>query len=421
MIIYKSYDNSPKEAHFSELLGANSSARVMKITVEQLPAEAEYEMDDATLASELLYMIKDQPGFADTFSMAADSDLKILFDRTPMDMREAISDAANMSISEAFGGCAVCIVLPPKTAGKEQIKLLSADGAALAALDVPSPCTFQDVADVLSEKLEGADLTLTKIAAPAKIGLVRYTLMDFVASTEVVKGVADKVMVLPPFKRPPAPPEALSQLQLELPPGAQERTTEPGGIEAGPDGTDGDAAKYQADALAACQHTIATSKSGGNSPEGRTWMSKLSAGLLNFAATNPASDKQSRHGWYTCTLCTVTNQIDSAHGGTLRHVGGVGHVKKWLAVYPAGTTTAVEVRAFLPRVWGGARIEATTQFKVAQVKRQQKARLDQVIAGVAAVGSPVPQANAAPTTPETVTAATVMGAATAAAANLAAM
>ena len=33
-------------------------------------------------------------------------------------------------------------------------------------------------------------------------------------------------------------------------------------------------------------------------------------------------------------LCTVTNQIGSAHGGTLRHVGGVSHVKKWLAANP---------------------------------------------------------------------------------------
>ena len=112
----------------------------------------------------------------------------------------------------------------------------------------------------------------------------------------------------------------------------------------------------------------------------------------------------------------MTNQIDSAHGGTLRHVGGVSHVKKWLA-------TEKTVRALLPPVWGGQRTQATSAFKQAVVKRQAKTRMDQVVAAATAttgpLGSPAPGATVTPTTPAT--AGAVMGAAAAAAANLAAM
>jgi hypothetical protein len=118
----------------------------------------------------------------------------------------------------------------------------------------------------------------------------------------------------------------------------------------------------------------------------------------------------------------VTNQIDSAHGGSLRHVGGAVHVKKWLAANPLAATTADAVRGCLPKVWGGARILATTQFKASAAKRQQKERTKQLVDAATAVplGSPVPKGAApSPTTPGTTFA--VMGAATAMAANLAAM
>ena len=132
------------------------------------------------------------------------------------------------------------------------------------------------------------------------------------------------------------------------------------------------AVKFNTDRLAKTSTVIATSRSGGDDPAGRAWMARLSAGLLTLAPTNPASSKGCKTSWYTCAMCTVTNQIDSAHGGTLRHVGGVMHVKKWLVANPQAdaTITAGTVRALLPPVWGDMRMQATTQFKVAAANRQ---------------------------------------------------
>ena len=62
---------------------------MMKIKVQQLPAEAEYEIDGETLASELFSTIKEQPGFGDTFTLAATGAVKISFDGTfPMEATE---------------------------------------------------------------------------------------------------------------------------------------------------------------------------------------------------------------------------------------------------------------------------------------------------------------------------------------------
>lgn len=139
--------------------------------------------------------------------------------------------------------------------------MLSADGEALAALVVPSPCMFKDLNDVLGQQLEGADLTLTEICAPAKVGLLRFKLQAFEPSDEVVEGVSLKVMVAPPFKRPNAPPEALSELHLELPRGAKERELgEVGGGEA--DAAFAIDTAYQAEQLEKMLKDIRDSKSG---------------------------------------------------------------------------------------------------------------------------------------------------------------
>ena len=81
---------------------------------------------------------------------------------------------------------------------------------------------------------------------------------------------------------------------------------------------------------------------------------------------------------------------------------------------------AASICALLPSVWGGKRVAATTQFKAAVQRREQKDVLRKVIAGATAgaASSPAPGAATVPATPST---ADVMAASAAVAAELAQM
>jgi hypothetical protein len=172
----------------------------MQIKVEQPPAAQEtYEIDGETRTSEFLSTIAGQPGFGNTFTMAAEGKVMISFDGDhAQDALEAMTEAAlyGETIAIAFGDAAVRILLPPKVANKDQIKLVTANGEALAALVVPSPPSFKDVVDALKILFEGADLTLSDICAPAKNSTIaRFKLQMFDQSSDVIEGVAAKVSV----------------------------------------------------------------------------------------------------------------------------------------------------------------------------------------------------------------------------------
>ena len=168
----------------------------MQIKVGQSEVEETYEIDDSTLASGLLSTINEQPGFADKFTTAVHGVVLISFDGDhSQDAKEVLAEAGDVVLPDAFGSCAVCVLLPPKVAGKDQIKLLSANGEPQVALVVPSAPTFKDVLESLEEKYEGVDLTLFELCAVAKNGFARFKLHIFDASSDVIEGVSAKVRV----------------------------------------------------------------------------------------------------------------------------------------------------------------------------------------------------------------------------------
>jgi hypothetical protein len=294
---------------------------------------------------------------------------------------------------------AITLMMTPAVRPSMVLRIVFDDESEAGILTVDNS---ENAAQILAslQLLYDGDVAASRVEFPSKApGKWIVFAGAFTNSTKqhLLSRVTAAVMRMPTVIRAPTP-EGLAGLRVKLALGcstmAPEAEAVPGGGEPGGGKPDGDATQFSAGKLAKLERVVATSKSGGDDPEGRAWMSKLSVGLLTFAATNPASDKVSKTGWFTCTLCAVTNQIDSVHGGSLRHVGGAGHVKKWLAANPLAATTADAVRACLPKVWGGARILATTQFKASAVKRQQKERIKQVIDAATAVplGSPVPGA-----------------------------
>ena len=99
--------------------------------------------------------------------------------------------------------------------------------------------------------------------------------------------------------------------------------------------------EYHATKLACLEKTILTSRSGRDGC--RVWMSRLCADVLVFS--QEALGKTSTTGFYHCSLCDVTNRIDDAFAGPLRHCGGTAHIREscralvyyllvyWIATY----------------------------------------------------------------------------------------
>jgi hypothetical protein len=395
----------------------------LPVSCEMGAANATFDVLSDTPVGELGTALIAMEGWAATFPGPPPSAIAVYLHGALMSLADILESAGDACTLGEIG--AITLMMTPAIRPSVALRIVFDDGSAAGILMVDD---YENTAQILArlQQLYDGDVPASRVEFPSKVpGKWIVFASAFTDTTEqhLLNRVTAAVKRMPTIIRAPTP-EGLAVLRVKLAPGcssmapeaeAPEAEAVPGGGE-----PNGDATQYSAGELAKLEGVIATSKSGGNNPEGRAWMSKLSAGLLTFAATNPASDKVSKTGWYRCTLCAVTNQIDSAHGGSLRHVGGTGHVKKWLAANPLAAPTADAVRASLPNVWSGARTLSTTQFKASAFKRQQKERMKQAMDAVTAVplGSPIPGAAPNPTTPGT---ATVMGAATAMATNLAAM
>ena len=359
----------------------------MEIKVVQPPAaEQTYAIDGATAAKELLSTVAEQPGFADAFTMAATGAVLISFDGSmALRAEDLIREVGDATIADAFAGCAVSIHLPAKATGKEQLKLLSSNGETLPALVVPSPCTFKDLSDGLSALFEGADLSQTELCTPAKTGLARFKLSVFDPNSEVVASVSEKVVALPPFKRPAAPPEALGELHLQLP---QEAVARP----VAPQDAVEELAEYQEKKLEQMLHDIATSKSGETAD--RAFVKAL-AEQANVTFTLASGDNQPSKqgdatGYVHCGLCCVHLTFGKASCGVLKHCCGKGHVAKWLPLAAIPGLTIEGAREKCGTVWGSGRNELTKQAKVAKNKQAEKAtaaRINQHVAAAMAAGA----------------------------------
>jgi len=368
-------------------------AVTMEIKVVQ-PAAAEqtYAIDGTTAAKDLLSTVAEQPGFADTFTMAATGAVLIAFDGSMAQRAEEfIREVGDATVAEAFAGCAVSIHLPPKAVGKEQLKLLSSNGETLPALVVPSPCTFKDLSDGLSALFEGAELSQTELCTPAKTGVARFKLSVFDPNSEVVASVSEKVVALPPFKRPAAPPEALGELHLQLPQEAVARAVAPQDAVA-------ELAAYQEKKLKQMLHDIATSKSGDSAD--RAFVKAL-AEQANITFTLASGDNQPSKqgdatGYVHCGLCCVHLTFGKASCGVLKHCCGKDHVAKWLPLAAIPGLTIEGAREKCGTVWGSGRNELTTQAKAAKGEKARRAHTQCVAqhiavamaAGAAPIGTP---------------------------------
>ena len=248
-----------------------------------------------------------------------------------------MADFVEMAGSTCLGDVgALRLLMTPGIRAAVALHVVFDDESAAGIVNIDDSATATAILAALQLLFDG-QVASSRVEFPSKLqGKWLELAGAFTDAAEhvLLRRVTAAVEAMPAFIRAPTP-KGLADLRVKLAPGCSALA----GLAPEPElpGTAADdaaAAEYSAAELGKMQKFIATSKSGGDDPAGRAWMAKLGAGLLTFAATNPDSAKKSKTGWYTCTLCTVTNQIDSAHGGTLRHVGGVSHVKKWLAANP---------------------------------------------------------------------------------------
>ena len=109
---------------------------------------------------------------------------------------------------------------------------------------------------------------------------------------------------------------------------------------------------------------------------------------------------------FTCDLCEdgSVRQKDSAHGGSLRHMCGDGHLKKLLASQcpelgaNAVGEAATDLATHLPLCYTKGRKANTTQF---QAGKQRKEAASRVKAAAAVLTAPE-QAQREPATPTTI-------------------
>jgi hypothetical protein len=212
------------------------------------------------------------------------------------------------------------------------LHVVKSDGSQFGSLELRESATYADLLGALREKYTG-DVSEMAVQYPAKKEGLWLSLSPVPPPESSLLGATEKsISGLLPFLKPSVP-TTINALRVCMPadaalkPATRQAASEPAEAE----GEGADPSGFSASQLKALAKVIATSKSGGENPVGREWAAKLAEGLLTFSEKNAASAKVSSTGWYSCSLCPVTGQIDSAHGGTLRHVCGVGHVKKWLA------------------------------------------------------------------------------------------
>lgn len=371
-------------------MAAEQPVTIVEIKVVQPPAAVcTYAIDGATAAKELLSTVAEQPGFADVFTMTATGTVLVAFDGSMAQVaEEVLREVGDATIADAFAGCAVCIHLPPKATDKEQLKLLSSNGETLPALVVPSPCIFKDISDVLSALFEGAELSQTELCTPAKTGVARFKLSLFDASSEVISCVSEKVVALPPFKRPASPPEALSELYLQLPQEAVARPVAP---------QDAEEDTYQEKKLAQMLNDVAKSQSGASAD--RAFVKTLceQANLtFTLVSGNPNGNPNKlgdSTGYVYCGVCSVHVTFGKASCGVLKHCCGKDHIAKWLPLAAIPGLTAETAGGKCGSVWGSKRNELTTQTKVAKGRQEEKAKTarvtQQVTAAMAAGAAPL--------------------------------
>lgn len=372
--------------------------------------EATFEVPSTTLLVDLWSALESMPGWNDQgLSGPTPTAVEVSISGMVLpvaDFLDSMGDGATLDDA----GPISFIINDAATTNPEPVclKVYAADGTTeVATLTLPaSELTAAQLLQQLDTMFEG-DVRASTVQFPSNLAGKWWPLPASLTDdmeTPLLARVSAKIDSMPVKMQPPKP-EGVESLRIRL--AAEVSVIETAeGADAATGDTDPDAAKFNADKLASLTKVIATSKSGGDQA-GRDWMTKLTNGLLSFASSNPNSDKSSATGWFTCSLCHVTNQCDTAHGGTLRHCGGVGHIKKLLESHVDETMTASEVRTQLPKVWGGNRVFATAQFKVAAQERQRKglmARVTQQVVAEMAAGadSPMPAAVPAAATPTTI-------------------